>query len=232
MTTETPRISEPQRGEVGDFVVQRLRDAILDGHFAPGQRLITSALIDDVGVSRGTLREAFRQLAADGLVDLVPNRGAIVRRPSKKDLLDLFRIREALEGMAARMAAESIGEGDNRARLEAMWTEARPTGAPLDAATFAQKNRLFHRTIVTLAGNSQLSELIDRMQLPMVMLRLGRSLALEDINLSMHEHVQIFDAILAGDPDGADMAMRKHLQSSCARILVTSASMLKPERRA
>jgi DNA-binding GntR family transcriptional regulator len=224
-------ISDPQRGEVVEFVVQRLREEILEGRFAPGQRLITRELTEDVGVSRGTLREAFRRLAADGLVDLIPNRGAIVHRPSVKDLRDLFRIREALEGMVARMAAESIHEGENRQQLEATWAEAGDESVAVDAATFAQKNRLFHRTIVTLAGNQQLSELIDKMQLPLVMLRLGRSLAPEDIALSMSEHIPIHDAILAGDADAADMAMRKHLRGSCERILVTSAAVLKPERR-
>ncbi len=97
--------SDVSRGEVVNFVIQHLRDGIFLGRFAPGQRLITSELMTDIGVSRGSLREAFSRLAADGIVDLVPNRGAVVRRLSRVELINLFRIREVLEGLAARQAA-------------------------------------------------------------------------------------------------------------------------------
>ena len=219
--------TDPRRGEVVDIVIQRLRDGILEGRFAPGQRLITSELISHVGVSRGTLREAFQRLAADGMVDLVPNRGAIVRRYTREAMRDVFRIREALEGLAASLAAETIDTGENRRVFLAMWEEARPGKAMPDSIEFARVNRLFHRTIVAVGGNRQLSDLIDNRQLPVLMLQLARAVPPVSIELSMREHAEIAAAILAGDADRADQAMRIHLRNSGVRILAMSSPIFK-----
>lgn len=232
MATDTGKSLEPVRGEVVGFVIQQLRDGILEGRFAPGQRLLTSELMEVIGVSRGTLREAFNRLASDGLVDLVPNRGAIVRHLSRIELVEIFRIREVLEGLAARQAAESIDLAENRALFEHMWQRASADGNPLTAASFSEKNGLFHQALVTIGGNSKLAELIDKLHLPLLAPRLIRALTLADMELSMAEHIPIARAILAGDPDAADLAMRKHLQGSCDRILHLSGSLLKPEKRA
>jgi DNA-binding GntR family transcriptional regulator len=219
--------ADARRGEVVDLVIQRLRDGILEGRFAPGQRLITSELTSDVGVSRGTLREAFQRLAADGMVDLVPNRGAIVRRYTRQAMRDIFRIREALEGLAASLAAETIGAAGNRDTFETMWKEAQPGKHMPDSIEFARVNRLFHRTIVAVGGNQQLSDLIDNQQLPILMLQLARAVPPASIALSMHEHAAIAAAILAGDAERADQAMRTHLRNSGIRILGMSSPIFK-----
>ncbi len=223
--------SDVSRGEVVNFVIQHLRDGIFLGRFAPGQRLITSELMTDIGVSRGSLREAFSRLAADGIVDLVPNRGAVVRRLSRVELINLFRIREVLEGLAARQAAEAINVAENRRVFESMWDLAGPDDTPLTAIRFAEKNSLFHQTLVTIGGNAQLAELINKLQLPMLMPQLSRALTPADIELSIEEHVPIAMAIKAADPDAADQAMQRHLRGSCSRILRLSGSLLKPEPR-
>jgi DNA-binding GntR family transcriptional regulator len=212
------------------FVIQQLREGIIRGRFAPGQRLLTSELMDEIGVSRGTLREAFNHLASDGLVDLVPNRGATVRRLSRSELVELFRIREVLEGLAARQAAEAIDKPGNRAHFERMWEQARVDATPLTAATFTEKNNLFHHALVAISGNSQLARLIDKLQLPLLMPRLSYALTPADIESSMQEHVPVAEAILAGAPDAADIAMRKHLRDACQRILRMSTPLLKPEK--
>src|SRR5690606_25288908 len=116
------------RGEVVDFAIEHIPGGSLEGRFAPGQRSVTSELMDDVGISRGSLREAFSRLAAEGLLDLVPNRGALVRRLTRSELISLFRIREVLEGLAARQAAEVIHEGNNHQAFSAMWEQAALAG--------------------------------------------------------------------------------------------------------
>ena len=77
------------RGATVDYVLQHVRDGIFQGHYAPGQRLIEADLTRELGISRGPLREALHRLAADKILEIVPNRGAIVRRLSKREMLEL-----------------------------------------------------------------------------------------------------------------------------------------------
>lgn len=109
--------STKRRGNSVDAVVETIRQGIMSGRFAPGQRLIMSDLLREIAYSRSTLREAFRRLEADKLVTFIPNRGFCVQRLDPDEMRDLYRIREQLEGLAARLAAERIDEGSNRRRL-------------------------------------------------------------------------------------------------------------------
>lgn len=203
-----------RRGETVDYVVAEIREGILSGRYAPGQRLIARDLIDDIGCSRGPVREALRRLAAEGLVQLVPNRGAIVRHLTRKQVDDLFAVRKNLEGLAARLAAQCIDEGENRALFARVWEEVRPKGQQLPWSTFIGQNRLYHHTIVLIGGNETLTSLIETLQLPVVMLQIGRAMQPEHAAVSHLDHVSVAQAILAGDPDAAEEAMRRHLQRS------------------
>jgi len=208
-----------RRGQTVDYTVERLREAILAGRVVPGQRLIANDLTEELGIGRGSVREAFRRLAAEGLVELVPNRGAVVRRLSRKQVRDLFQIRVNLEGLGARLAAEHIREGDNRTRFASVWETVRPKHAPQPWHLFIQQNRLYHRTIVALSGNDQLAELIENLQLPLVMFQVGQVMQPENAEQSHRDHAAVAEAILAGDPDGAERAMRAHVQGAAEWIL-------------
>lgn len=210
---------DQRRGKTVDDAIDRLREAILTGRVVPGQRLIAKDLTEQLGIGRGSVREAFRRLAADGLLDLIPNRGATVRRLSREQVRDLFQIRVNLEGLGARLAAERIGEADNRARFLTVWNEVKPTSLPQPWHLFIQHNRLYHRTIVSLGGNRQLSELIENLQLPLVMFQIGQAMQPENAEGSHRDHVRVAEAILAGDPDNAEHAMRAHIQGSLEWVL-------------
>lgn len=218
------------RGEVVEFATEYIRGGIIEGRFAPGQRLITSELIEDIGISRGSLREAFSRLAAEGLLDLVPNRGALVKRLTRKELISLFRIREVLEGLAARQAAEVIHQDDNLQKFSKMWEQAAADGQSLNSSAFTEKNSLFHSSLVSIADNKQLAELLNKLQIRVVMFQFSRALQPNDIEHSLREHIPIAEAILSGDPDAAEAAMRTHLRGSCERILQISGTLLKRER--
>jgi DNA-binding GntR family transcriptional regulator len=207
-------------GETVERVAADLRGQILDGRFAPGQRLISRDLLDQLGVSRGSLREAFRRLEADGLVDVVPNRGAIVRKLSRDEVVHVYQIREALEGFSARLAAMHINQGDNRARFTAVLEKGRVHAVSPVFQGFIADNRLFHQEIVRLCANPQLGELIDKYQLPAFMIQLRQTIGIEQmIGNSLAEHEDIAAAILASDPDGAYQAMKRHLWHSAELIL-------------
>ncbi len=200
------------RGGMVDRLVKDLRDGILMSRYAPGQRLIEADLTRDFGVSRGPLREAFRRLCAEGLVQIVPNRGALVRRLSRTETIELFQIRTALEALAVRLAAQVIGEGDNRERfkaaIEPIWDEAPRRSGP----AYHEENRLFHLAILDICGNQQLVELSRQLQLPLIMLQLSGAMTPEMYGDSVAEHREVANAILAGDADAAEVVMRKHLR--------------------
>jgi DNA-binding GntR family transcriptional regulator len=208
-----------RRGQTVDDIIGRLRGAILAGRIVPGQRLIANDLTEQLGVGRGSIREAFQRLAADGLLDIIPNRGAVVRRLSRDHVRELFQIRVNLEGLGARLAAEQIDRSDHRQQFLSVWDEVKPDGSERSWALFMQQNRIYHRTIVSIGENKQLTELIDNLQLPIVMFQVGQAMRPENSERSHRDHVLIADAILSGDPDAAENAMRKHLQGTAEWIL-------------
>lgn len=207
-------------GETVERVAADLRNQILEGRFAPGQRLISRDIVELTGVSRGSLREAFRRLEADGMVELVPNRGAIVRKLSRDEVMKVFEIREALEGFSARLAATRINLDDNRERFTAVLDQGRVHGVRPVFQGFIKDNRTFHQEIVRVCGNPQLGDLIDKYQLPAFMIQLRQTIGVEQmIGNSLAEHEDIAAAILAGDPDAAYDAMKRHLWHSAEMIL-------------
>ncbi len=207
-------------GDTVERVVAMLKELILEGTLVPGQRLISRDLVEQLGISRGSLREAFHRLAGDRLIELVPNRGAIVRRLSRAEIMHLFQIREALEGQAARLAASHIDEGDHRAVLEGLLDEGHTLEQQLDMQRFTVYNRRFHQAIVMISGNQELAELIDRYQLAVFMTHLKRVMGTDSIiKTSIAQHEAVARAILAGDQDEAYASMSRHLWHSATAML-------------
>jgi DNA-binding GntR family transcriptional regulator len=229
-----PPLSNPRHrhGEAVDVVFETIRQGIISGRFAPGQRLVIRDLAEEIGFSRSTFREAFRRLAAERLVSLIPNRGVAVQRLTPREMADLFEIRELLEGQAARRAAESIGEGDHRKRFLAMWDKVR-RGDPADRPAFIEHNQRFHAMIVELSGNSRLPEMLDQLQIPILMFQWRTLMTPQEIALSQEEHKAIAKAILEGHPEHAEAAMRRHVRRAKLRTsLDVSASRARTRTRA
>jgi DNA-binding GntR family transcriptional regulator len=207
--------SEPDaarnRSSTVERVLDNLRDGILNSRFAPGQRLIEADLSRDLGVSRGSLREAFRRLSAEGLIQLVPNRGAVVRRLSLRETMELFQIRRELEGLAARLAAVNIGDPEVRKTFEAaivpIWNEE----PRLSSVMYLDENKQFHDAVMAASGNIQLTVVSQQLQLPLIMSQLSNALTAEILRESVSEHRLIANALLSGNPAAAEAEMRKHL---------------------
>ena len=217
MTAPTPLI---RTGKTISRVVSILKEQILDGRLAPGQRLIANDLLEELAVSRGSLREAFRQLDAERLINLNPNKGAIVRKLNVTEVNKLFEIRIALEGFAARLAAEKIDLKENRKLFNAVLTKGRRHQHNPIFSEFIIDNRDFHQAIVTLCENDELGKLIDKYQLPVFMLQLRQVMSKEQIiKNALTEHEEIAAAILASSPEAAYGAMKKHLMHSLQLIL-------------
>lgn len=209
---ERPELGDaPAHGGIVEYVVDRLRTGVLQGRYAPGQRLIEADLTQDLRVSRGPLREAFRRLSAEGLLEIVPNRGAMIRRLTLREMRELFQIRVGLETLAARLAADAMVDLSTKARFEReikpIW-DSRPR-AP--GADYIDENHQFHDAVVAASGNNQLLNLTRQLRLPVLMYQLAGTLKVENIVASLSEHRAIANAILARDTNLAEKHVRDHL---------------------
>ena len=155
----------------------------MPGRLAPGSRLVECDLTARFAVSRGPVREALRRLAAEGLIEHLPHRGALVRRLSARAIRELFQIRAEMEALAARLAAES-----DDAEARARFAEAiRPIFDDRErrAPDYLAENAAFHDAMMALAGNLQLRELATRLHLPLIMAQVGDILTPEVLEASV-----------------------------------------------
>ena len=135
-----------------------LREEILSERLPPGAELLEVALSNELGVSRGPIREAIGRLAAEGLVTVRPRRGAVVRSLSKDEFLELYQVREALEIMAVRLAVPRL-RPDDLARLDDLIATMSVDAARNAVEAFFEANAAFHAFIVEASGNGKLREL-------------------------------------------------------------------------
>lgn len=197
---------------VVEYAIEAIRHGILEGHYAPGQRLIEGELTDVLGVSRGPLREALRRLAADGLVEIEPFRGAAVSRLTRAELADTLTVREMLEGLAARLAAERIAVPGNRAKANAALGTLKRAAGSADPSAYLEENDQFHNLIVDLSGNAVLGRQIAQLQLPTLRSAFFRLFDAALQTASLAQHREIIDAILSGDAARAERTMRSHVR--------------------
>lgn len=203
-----------QDQKAAEFAAERIRQKILDGFLSPGQRLIEAELMTELDVGRSTIREAYLKLDSEGFVELRHQRGAVVKKMTRRDMAELFAIRERLEAMAAGLAATHVGRGDNRKRLEKMKDAWRHDDVLNNELTHMEKNVPFHEAIIAMSGNQRLARMLKPLQIPGYRIQYLKLLDRPFRELSAQEHVAIADAILAGDSDLAERLMRQHVRRS------------------
>lgn len=198
-----------------------LRSLILSGELTGGTRLGESELAVRLEVSRTPVREALSRLAAEGLVELVPNRGARVVRWSAEDLAQIFELRLRLEpyavGLAVpRLTAGQLDELDEAARL--MLRLARP-GRRQDLDGIVELNRQFHGLLIEQAANPTLAASLTSVTHAVVVTQNFRDYSPAALARSLAHHTEIVAAARAGDPDWASSVMRSHLHNARATML-------------
>src|ERR1700682_62638 len=160
-----PALSRPARLEnltLWQRVYDHLRGEILTGRLKPGAELGEVPLSEQLGVSRGPLREAIGRLAAEGLVTVRPRRGAVVRLLSKDEFLELYQVREALEIMAVRLAMPRLGP-DDLAALQSLIDRMGKHAERGEVSEFFEANGAFHAQLLAASGNRKLQELYGQL---------------------------------------------------------------------
>jgi len=186
-----------------------IREAIIDGRLQPGQRLKEEELARELGISRTPVREALLMLQAEGLVDAMPNRGAVVRAHSAEDLDDLYRLRALLEGYAARRAALRVSEDD----VANLWASCDRFDRILDddIRKLVKENLFFHNSILEAAGSARLASMVRKViELPLVY-KSYIWYSPDQKRISGHYHRQITRALEARDAERAELIMKEHV---------------------
>jgi DNA-binding GntR family transcriptional regulator len=190
-------------------VYKHVLGEIMAGRLAPGHTLRETDLAALLKVSRTPIREALRKLAADGLVELRPNRSAVVRRLGPEQLGHIYQVREALEGMACELACGRLTAAD-LARLEELAANVRAK----EPTTYHTFDVELHRLVAARSGNPVLAREIAKFH-DLVQLVRARTASLpETLELAHQQHLGIVAALKAGDATAARQAMIDHIRSS------------------
>jgi DNA-binding GntR family transcriptional regulator len=209
-SSASPDLRPLNHATLAEQVYQYLRQEILDNTFPPNAALPEKTLASQLNVSRVPVREALHRLAAEGLVTLKPRQGAFVSSLSPQQFLDAYRVREALEELAIKLALPYLSEEDIQ-ELGRLQSAMRQHAADDDADAFFVANREFHGLFIERSANDYLKgiyyPLLDQMRR-----HISSSLGLRGgLERSIEEHQAILGAVRAGDADEAARLLREHI---------------------
>jgi len=208
------------RSTLPEAAAERLRTLIIEGQLAPGARLNERELSERLGVSRTPLREAFRMLAADGLLVQLPNRGAQVVALSREDVRHAFEVMAALEGLAGELAAARVTDAD-LADLEALQVDMEQAHARRDLPAYYRANRAIHERINAIAGNPILTQTFKTLNARLHALRFRSNLVQAKWDQAVAEHRLMIDALATRDGEGLRVLLVGHLRAKQRAVLET-----------
>src|SRR3954451_18785955 len=203
------RAGEDQNLSRADFVYQRLRLGIRSGDYRPGDRMREADLAAKLNVSRTPIREAIRRLASEGILEVAASRGVMIIQLDKQQVRELYALREALEGTAARLAAHHASTGEISEMRELL---ERPENTKERPEVVAKLNRVFHRTIHDAAHNRYLAEALEQLSDSLALLPGPTFEAPGRVAGAHAEHLAILAAIEKRDPEEAERLARQHIQ--------------------
>lgn len=209
LAPQVERVAAPLRTQVSDI----LRREIVEMRLHPGQRLVERELIERLGVSRTTVREALRELAAEGLVTTIPQKGAIVAIPSPKEAAEVYEVRALLEGLAAREFVGNATELHLEALRRAMADVAR-AGKKNDADGVLRAKNRFYDVLFDGANNATIRSILGGLQARVAVLRATSLTAPDRPRQSVTEIQAIVDAIERRDADAAAEAASFHVRQA------------------
>lgn len=214
-----------QTAPVGPQVYRALRERIIRAELEPGGLVSEAEIARAFSISRQPVREAFIKLADDGLVEIRPQRGTLVRKISIATVMDVRFVREAVESDIARLVAEQADAALVR-ELRGMLVAQRATIGG-HAEEFMKLDEQFHRALATAAGKSQVFRVVDNVKAQMDRVRFLTLMNRSVVEVSIGQHEKVVDAIERNDAAGADAAMRTHLRQIL--IDLPEVAAIKPE---
>lgn len=196
-----------------ELVFEAIREAIIDGTLAPGERLMEAQLAEDLGVSRTPVREAIRQLELAGFVVMIPRRGAYVADISLKDVAEVFEIRGALEALAASLAAERASDEEIE-QLERLLAEIAKAVEEKDAARLVELDTRFHDLLYKASRNERLGQILSSLREQIQRFRTQTLSNPARMRVALEEHRSLVEALAARDAEAAARCAAQHIESA------------------
>jgi DNA-binding GntR family transcriptional regulator len=206
-----------RRTALHDTLVNHLRDMIIEGDLEPGTRLHEGQLGEQLGVSRTPLREAIKYLASEGLVELVPSRGAVVKRFSPKDVKDMLTVLRSLEELAGRLACEFASD-EEVAGVRALHDQMIACYKSGDRLQYYKLNQDIHSAIVGLSKNAALADIHIMLQTRLKRIRFIGHEGPEKWAAAVAEHEEMITALEARDKDRLAEVLGRHLFNAWDRV--------------
>ncbi|NIM40725.1 MAG: FCD domain-containing protein [Hydrogenophaga sp.] len=207
MSSQAPSIP---RTVLHEQVAARLRQMLVEGDIPPGAKLNERALCEALRISRTPLREAIKMLAAEGLVELLPNRGSVAVQLDEEDVRHTFEVMAGLEALSGQLAAERIGAAEV-AEIEAMHFEMLAAYTRRDLSTYYRLNAAIHRAINVAAGNPVLTSTYNQVNARLQALRFRSNQDGEKWQRAVAEHEAMVAALKARDGAALARVLTQHL---------------------
>jgi len=207
-------VARLQREKLSNQIYAVLKDMIADHRFQPGARLNIESIARELDVSRTPVWEAVRRLEQEGLIENIPNRGVFMSSLTAEKALDLYAVREILEGMAARLAATRIDDGALEAMAQCILKQ-REVIENQDILAYSKLDFAFHATVYDACGNEWLKELLETIKNKMRPLTLHMH---PDFSTLIDQHAILLHALQERDPEKAEEAFRRHNRYMMAQI--------------
>lgn len=201
-----------------DVVFQTLRKAILTGELKPGERLMEIHLANKLGVSRTPIREAIRMLELEGLVTMIPRRGAEVAQITEKSLRDVLEVRRALDALCAELACQRISE-EEKVKLKAACLAFEKATKTKDSTLIAEADVALHDIIVAATGNNRLVQLVNNLSEQMYRYRFEYIKDESQHERLIEEHRMIYESILNKDCETAARVAKIHIDNQETAVI-------------
>lgn len=219
---KAPAMSELKPDPIGRTalaveITNRLRQMILEGQLEPGEKINEKLLTEQFGVSRTPLREALKVLASEGLLDLIPHRGAVITRQSEGELAEVFRVLAALEGLAGELATTAASDATLN-QIKDMTQELRRSYEETDRPTYFRINQAIHKAILQAADNETLLRSHALLAYRVQRARYQANLTADRWRAAVEEHEAIAEALSARDATTTAERMKDHLLKKLASI--------------
>jgi DNA-binding GntR family transcriptional regulator len=211
-------VAVPAHRTLQGEAVHRLRTLIVEGSLAPGARLNERALCEQLGVSRTPLREALRMLAAEGLIEFFPHRGAAVAPLTVATVREVFAVMGALEALAGEAACRRVSAGE-LAEIRALHFEMRAHHARGDLAGYFRLNQAIHGALVDASGNTVLATTYRSLNANVKRARYMANLSQERWDAAVREHDEILAALEQRDSARLQQILRSHLGNKMLAVI-------------
>lgn len=213
-------MEEKPKKSMEEIVYEKLKDAILNRMLSPGTQLIENAVSEKLNASRTPIRNAIKKLASEGLITLIPNRGAFVIQPSKDEILQAFQIRTELESIALKFYLDNFNTTDIE-ELRLLVNQEASAMKNKDIQEYHIINKQFHMFFAKKSKNVFLIEfiekIIDRINIYLKLYDTFYNVELEEIE-SIKEHTEIIQFLLNRDYEGMNIALRNHINKSLSYL--------------